>query len=182
MNKLLKAPIIINAVLFQVLWFACVLGGANNLLWPSIVAGIVMLIWQRKPENQHENDIAVLFVALIMGLVVDTSWSVFGLMEFQDGRPFAPLAPGWILIMWLGFALTINHSMSWLSNHPLLPAAMGLIGGPMAYLAGLRLGAVEYLANFWLISALLAIVWAIALTILVRIGQSGLRFRALQTA
>lgn len=50
---------------------------------------------------------------------------------------------------------------------------MGFIGGPMAYFAGLRLGAVEYLMNPWLVSLFLAIVWAIALTILVKISHAG---------
>ena len=174
MKNLLTLPVFINAAIFQILWFACVLGGAKNLLWPSVLMGIVMVVWQLHPNNRHENDFAMVIAAIILGLVVDTSWTIFGLMEFKDPRPMAPFAPGWILIMWIGFALTVNHSLAWLSNHRLLPPLFGFVGGPLAYYAGLKLGAVEYLANFWLVSLLLGIVWSISLTILVKIGTVGM--------
>lgn len=173
MRSILDSTVVINALLFQALWFACVVGGANLLMWPAIIAGAVMAIWQLHPKRRHHNDISVVLAALILGLLVDSSWTIFGLMEFAGPRPMQPLAPGWILIMWMGFALTVNHSMAWLANHPVLPGLMGLIGGPLAYFAGLRLGAVQYLIDPWHLSAILGIVWAIALTILVKIGQLG---------
>ena len=93
-------------------------------------------------------------------------------MEFSDKRPIAWLSPIWIVLMWAGFALTINHSLAWLAAHPLLPALMGLFGGPMAYYAGLKLGAVEYLLDPLIVSACLALAWAGALTILVRLNRT----------
>lgn len=173
MPTLLKTPLIINAVLFQALWFACVLGSAQRMIWPSIIAGIVMMVWQLHPLRRHGNDLLVLIAAILLGLIIDTCWTIFGLMQFTDPRPLHPIAPIWILIMWVGFALTINHSMAWMKEHRLLPALMGFIGGPMAYYAGLKLGAVEYLVNPWQMSVILGVVWAIALTILVKISQTG---------
>jgi hypothetical protein len=173
MQKLLNKSTIINAVMFQTLWFACVVGSANKLLWPSIVAGIVMLFWQLSPARRHRTDLLVLLAAILLGLIIDTGWTIFGVMEFTDPRPVQPIAPIWILIMWVGFALTINHSMMWMQKHALMPALLGFVGGPMAYYAGLKLGAVEFLLDFWTVIALLGVVWAIALTILVKISQTG---------
>lgn len=174
MKTLLNSATIINAALFQALWFACVIGGANNQLWPSMLAATVMLAWQLRAKNRHTNDVLVVLVAILMGVIVDTAWTVFGLMDFSDPRPIYPITPGWILMMWVGFALTINHSLAWLANHPFLPGVVGFIGGPLAYYAGKRLGAVDYLIDTWLLSLILGIVWGIAVTILVKIGQTGL--------
>lgn len=173
MTNLFRAPIIINAVLFQILWFSCVVGGAKELLWPSILAGIILATWQLQAKNRHQTDVCLILAALIMGLIIDTAWTVFGVLEFAGARVIDPIAPVWILILWVGFSLTVNHSMSWLNSKFYLPAAVGFIGGPMSYLAGLRLGAVDYLMSPWIVSLLLGIVWAIALTILVKISQTG---------
>lgn len=164
---------VVNAILFQVLWFACVIGGAQHVIWPAVVSGIAMSIWQLHPSRRHVTDLIVLLAALVLGLIIDSSWIMFGLLEFNDSRPFALLAPGWILIMWIGFGLTINHSMAWLMKHPALPPLMGFIGGPLAYFAGLRLGAVEYQIEFWTMSLILGVIWAIVLIILVKIARIG---------
>lgn len=172
MTDLLKLPIIINAAIFQILWFACVLGGANSLVWPCLVMGLLMMIWQLHPSRRHPGDLRVLVTAIALGLAIDTAWPVLGLMEFTDPRPIYPFTPMWMLVLWMGFALTLNHSMSWLSRHPALPALMGFIGGPMAYFTGQKLGAVNYLIDPWILSAILGVVWAIALTILDRIRRT----------
>jgi hypothetical protein len=172
MKKKLNTPVLINAVLFQTLWFACVLGSSHALLWPAALVMAVMMLWQLHPSRRHPNDIKVLITAIVLGLIIDTVWVTFGFMDFNDPRPFQWMSPAWIIIMWAGFALTIKHSMNWLSVHPMLPPLMGLIGGPLAYFAGRRLGAVEYLTDPMLISCMLAIAWAIALSILVMVGQA----------
>ena len=171
-KKLLSGPVLINAAVFQALWFACVIGGAKGILWPAIVLMLGMLVWQMAEHRRHVSDLKLVLVAVILGLLVDSIWINMGLMEFSDKRPIAWLSPVWIVMMWVGFALTINHSLAWLTAHPLLPAATGLFGGPMAYYAGLKLGAVEYLADPMLVSALLGIAWASSLTILVRLSQA----------
>ncbi|MFT5136014.1 MAG: hypothetical protein ACI9XU_000658 [Arenicella sp.] len=172
MKKSLRMSALINAVLFQMLWFACVLGSSQALLWPAVLMMGVMIVWQLHPGRRHPNDMKVLLGAVVLGLIIDTIWVSFGFMVFKDPRPVPWLSPAWIIIMWAGFALTINHSMSWLSQHPMLPALMGLIGGPLAYFAGQRLGAVEYLTDPVLISCMLAIAWAIALSLLVMLGKA----------
>jgi len=171
MQKLLKLPVLVNAVLFQILWFACVLGSSYKLIWPAILATGILLIWQLRPAHRHPSDLRLIFVAIFLGLIIDSCWVLLGFMEFTDQRPVAWLSPAWIILMWVGFALTINHSMAWLAMHPMLPALMGLIGGPLAYYTGLRLGAVEYLTDPLLISCLLGIIWAIALSILVIVSR-----------
>jgi len=170
-KKIISWPVIINASLFQVTWFACVFGSAKGLLWPALLCCGTLAVWQLHPKRRHSSDFRLIVSALVLGLVVDSIWINYGLMDFKQQWPLSSIAPVWILCLWVSFALTINHSLSWLCLHPLLPAIMGLIGGPLSYLAGLRLGAVEYLDDTWFISTCLAFAWAISMVILVKISQ-----------
>lgn len=167
----LSGPIFINGFIFQALWFACVLGGANQIIWPCILLLAIMMAWQLKPGNRHTTDLRLIGCALVMGLIVDTAWTLLGFMEFSDTRPIYPFSPIWMLVMWIGFALTINHSLKWLKTHWALPWAMGFYGGPAAYYAGLKLGAVEYLIGTFKMSIILALVWAVSVAFLVKISQ-----------
>lgn len=168
MKNLLRWPILINAVLFQITWFACVMGSAKGLLWPALAACAALAVYQLQNKRRHSSDVKLVLISIILGLIVDTIWVQSGFLLFTHQWPFSFLAPAWIIVLWVGFALTINHSMAWLDSNPYLPALLGFIGGPMSYLAGLKIGAVEYHQSTLLVSACLGMAWAISLTILVR--------------
>ena len=171
MFKHLTTNFVVNAVVFQICWLACVVGSAYGLTWPSILAFLVLAIWQLHPKRRAPADIKLLVIALVLGISVDSFWIQLGFLEFTTQWPLVNFAPAWILMLWLGFALTVNHSLEWLKAHPLLPAATGLIGGPLAYFAGLKFGAVEFLTDPILIAASIGIAWALSMMILVRFSR-----------
>jgi len=168
-----RLSIIVNAILFQITWFACVIGSTYNLILPGALACMALFIWQWSPKRRHPTDGLLVITSIILGLSVDSLWLQLELFSFTYQWPIEGVAPAWIIILWIGFALTINHSLGWLKMHPLLPALMGLIGGPLSYLAGAKLGAMNYQADHLLICASLGIVWAIALTLLYLISING---------
>lgn len=171
MKDLLKAPIIINAALFQCAWFACVLGSAKGLTWPAVLCFIALATYQLQEKRRHPNDIKLVVVSIGLGLLIDSFWINAGFLVFTENGPLAQLAPAWIILLWMSFALTINHSLGWLNKHPSLPILMGLVGGPLSYLAGLRFGAVEYLQGTLVTSIALGVAWAVSLAILVKLAQ-----------
>ncbi|MEK9778156.1 MAG: DUF2878 domain-containing protein, partial [Methylophilaceae bacterium] len=84
---------------------------------------------------------------------------------FNPGWPF-PLTPLWIVVMWLLFAMTLNHSLSWLKRRYVLSFVFGALGGPLAYVAGEKLGAVEITSDLSLV--ILAISWAMITPLLMK--------------
>ena len=48
-----------------------------------------------------------------------------------------------MLSLWAAFATTLNHSLRWVARRPLIATLLGAIGGPLAYLAGAKLGAMH---------------------------------------
>jgi len=168
--KLLTSPIVINATLFQVTWFSCVIGSAKQLIWPAIISCLALMIWQLAPSRRHISDLKLVAIAIFLGIIIDSLWVQIGFFDYTDQRPITSLAPAWIIILWVGFALTVNHSLAWLKAHPILPFLMGFIGGPSSYFAGQKLGAVTYMADTLTVSLSLAIAWALSLVILFRIS------------
>jgi len=167
----IKKNNLINAVLFQALWFSAVYGSANKLLWPSVISLIILGVWQLNTNRRATSDYILIFVALIIGVIIDSFWIQMGIIEYFDKRPIIWLSPMWILILWAGFALTINHSMAWMKKHPLIPILCGLISAPLSYYAGQRLGAMTYKQDVLVVSAYIGLAWAVALPLLVKVSQ-----------
>jgi hypothetical protein len=138
-----EPKVLLNFVAFQVAWLACVLGGANDrtlagTLVVAAVIGLHLALAQRpRPEA------LLIVVAAVIGLIWDSWLVALGLMSYPTGN-FAPgLAPYWIVAMWALFATSLNLSMAWLKGRPWLAALFGAVGGPLAYLAGARLGGLQ---------------------------------------
>ena len=134
---------LLNFVVFQVAWFACVLGGARDLELAgtlAVAAAVALHVaLARRPA------VAVTLVAVVatIGLLWDSLVVTLGLMSYPSGSPAPGLAPVWIVAMWALFATTLNLSLGWLQGRPVLAALLGAVGGPLAYFAGHRLGGID---------------------------------------
>jgi len=157
--------LLLNFAVFQIGWFACVLGTANGLPWlgPVVVAAAVALhlAMVRRPLPEWY----LLLTAMLIGLVVDSLMLASGWLRYSAGLWLPGLAPYWIVAMWALFATTLNVSLGWLRGRPVMTVLMGAVGGPLSYLAGAELGAVELTQPVPALSAL-ALGWAIAVPLL----------------
>ena len=157
----MSKPIVINFLLFQVGWFACVLGGAyaQPLLGSLIVMAVIAYhLYQAEKVKQEIN---LLILALVIGFVFESLMTNMGLAKYSIGQFHPAIAPYWMIMMWPLFATTLNVSMRWLKGLPLFLVA--IIGGslaPLAYLAGNKLGAVEY-DNTFISLSVIALAWAV---------------------
>ena len=61
-------------------------------------------------------------------------------------------------MLWMFFAMTLNHSLAWLSQKIYISILFGALGGPLAYIAGEKLGAITLLSANSIIT--LSIGWA----------------------
>ena len=130
-----------NFIFFQMGWFACVLGAANQrVLWPVIgtMAYIAFHVWR---SASPKTEASLLFKALLFGVIADTAIMHLGYLDFRDDWPSPLLSPLWMWTLWVLVATTINGSLSWLRGRPILGAILGAICGPLSYEAGIRMGA-----------------------------------------
>jgi hypothetical protein len=157
--------LLINFIAFQLGWFACVLGAANDLPWlgPIVVAAAVSLHLVRARRPRPE--LWLICFAMMLGLAIDSLLLATGWLSYPSGLWLPGLAPYWIVSMWALFATTLNVSMGWMRGRPLVAAVMGAIGGPLSYLAGEKLGGIELDQAAYALAAL-AVAWAVAMPLL----------------
>ena len=133
---------LINIILMQIGWFACVLGAANDLPWTGVLVSLGVVTWHLLRTTQLRKDTTVLLSALVMGFALDSALASSGLMTFKSGSLIGGLTTPWMLSLWLGFATTLNASLRWLMTRPLFAVLFGAGGGPLAYWSGAKLGAI----------------------------------------
>jgi Protein of unknown function (DUF2878) len=151
---------LLNFAMFYLGWFACVMGAGRGHLWlgPSVVAALVLLHLYMTPRPVQE--IRLILLIGIFGFAVDTLQASAGAYAFTGTSPAPWLCPLWMVALWMIFATTLNASMAWLAGRYRLAAALGALCGPISYVAGARLGAIELPANASASLVGIAIVWA----------------------
>ena len=153
---------------YQLVWFAAVCGASRGRIWPALLAMSVFATWQLAVSESRAADLRLVGTAVLLGSLLDGVLNTSGVLHYVSGSPALPAggAPLWILALWVAFALTFNHSLRWLTGRPLLCLALGAAGGPVAYLAAARLGAVSFAVPAWHGLLGLAASWAIACALL----------------
>ena len=161
---------LINFILFQTGWLAVVFLGTGQFHWlgPAVVAGIV--IWHLVTSPSPQTEAQLILYALGIGIIWENLLTLTGVVIYPYGQLFGDLAPIWIIAMWAMLATTLNLSLRWLHGRFLLAGAFGAIGGPLAFLAGEKLGAVVF-PDATLAMLVLASGWGLMFTLLVLLAM-----------
>ncbi len=157
---------VINFVCFQVGWFLCVLSAAYG--YPSIapIGIVVLLAIHFVFHKEYGTQVILIATSLILGILTD-SVLIF-LDVFEPEYPFfiSAISPVWMWALWVNFSTTLNASLAWLQNRPVLAAIFGVLGGPAAYYAGEKLGAMSLNEDLIYSIGMLGIVWGVVTPLL----------------
>lgn len=157
--------IIANFVLFQVAWFACVLGAAHAYPWFGLGIAAVIVLVQVIFAPRPAKAIAFVLIAMLIGAMVDQAFIYFDIVQYQSHGWSTSWVPVWILGLWMAFASTLNVSLRWLRENSILQLAFGALGGPLAYYAAQKLGAV-IISPDMMSYLVLAVFWGLVTVIL----------------
>ena len=162
---------IVNFSLYQAGWFACVLGAAWGFPWLGASIAISLIathLWlSPNPTTQWK----LILVSAGVGLLVDSVLLWAGLFRFSAGVLVPWLPPLWMTVLWMQFATTFHYSMNWLSGRYAVSALFGFVGAPLAFFAGERLGAIQFLAPRLPHFATLATLWCFAIPLLIYVSD-----------
>ncbi len=158
-----RATVLVNYAGYQIGWLAVLLGAGagydvqGTALAVALTAGHLWLADDRRTE------VWLLLAALVTGGLVE-SWQIAsGTYRLLAGVPAAGLPPWWLLTLWGQFATTFRFSLAQVMTRPVRAAVLGALGGPLAFLAGERLGAVALTVPLLPGLLRLAVAWAAAL-------------------
>ena len=162
--------LLINLTAFKLGWLSSVVGGAQQLPWLGpLVVFIAVAIHLARAERPHSEFMLIVSCGLI-GAVFDSVLVAAGWVTFPSGMISESMAPYWIVTMWMLFGTTINLSMRWMRGRPLLAAAFGFVGGPLAYMAGHKIGGIQFVDQTSAL-VMLAIGWAVMMPALMVLGE-----------
>ncbi|MGD8593613.1 MAG: DUF2878 domain-containing protein, partial [Gammaproteobacteria bacterium] len=118
-----------------------------------------------------KQEIKLILLTGAIGFVVDSLHIAFNVFHAGPANNL-PLAPLWLVALWMLFAISLRHSLAWLADKPWLSAGVGAVFAPLAYFAGSRLGAIE-LPPYDLPTSLIAIglTWAIVTPLLFSLAK-----------
>ncbi|BDX08518.1 DUF2878 domain-containing protein [Planctobacterium marinum] len=151
---------IANFVIFQLIWIAAVIFQSAGL-WACIL--LLAIHFAISPERKA--DFLRTYKAILIGITLDFTLMQAGVYVFEGD--YFPL---WLVCLWIGFVLTLRHSMAWLAEKPLYwQIILGACGGTLSYLSGSRFGAVELGMGIWVTAIILVIAWGLLLPIFYRL-------------
>ena len=162
---------LLNITIYQVGWFCCVLGAARG--WPiaGALSALLLAGLHLRLAVSWKNEAWLMVAACVLGVLVDSIQQALGLFTFTRDPAWPLWLPLWVFVIWAQFATLFHYALHWLSGRYLLAALFGLVGGPLAYWAGIRIGAASFGDNPILTVVTLAIVWALVTPLLCRLSD-----------
>jgi hypothetical protein len=166
---------IFNWLIYYFGWFLCVyLGGQSYSLTASGIALILLggqlglTFFQNRPL--FHVDVRLSIVALILGVFMEMGFMRYGLLKYHEVYAYFP--PLWLTTLYPLFAVTLNHSLKWLSKYPFLAFILGGIGAPLSYRAGVALHALVIPPPEVISLVKVGTVWGIYLTLIIYVNRS----------
>lgn len=161
-----------NIIFFQLGWFACVLGAANNYAWLGVLASICLLAWHLVASKNWISEGGLILLTMLIGFLFDFALMSLGWISFAPLKFWpAQLPPPWMIFLWALFATTLNFSLNWLKTRSLIAIILGAISGPLAYWGGSKLGALKLIEPSGAM-IYLSLGWAIVVPALLKIASS----------
>lgn len=128
---------IANAVLFQLGWLACVLGGNSFWLMLALAALVIHLRWISSWAAEGR----LILCVVIVGTTVDSVLRYLGVFRFEEAAPLIPL---WLMLLWALLATTLRHCLAWSARPWWLASGLGAVGGALSYYGGGQLAGVQF--------------------------------------
>jgi hypothetical protein len=154
---------ILSFILFQIAWFAAVLGGAHHLDFVGSCPALALFAFHIASNHRRWfSSCATILLIVLMGIIIELLLLKSGAITYRGSTASTSFPPLWIMALWLAFATLPDGALSWLSGRTELQLIFGALGGPLSYIAGEKLGAAELHTSFTYAMAAFAVAWAIA--------------------
>ena len=158
---------LLNLVSLKVGWLSCILGAAAGApaFGPAVVLVLVAVHIALRPNRTSE--LALIVGAGILGYAIDSILVLTGMLGFPEPAVWGWPSTVWMVALWCNLATSLRGCLSWLQDRLVLAAVVGAITGPLAYVAGARLGAAT-LPEPWALSVgAIAVAWIVGLPALI---------------
>lgn len=156
----------LSLALFNCGWFCCVLGAAYGMPWLGPLYVSVWFAWKVFGARTRSGEILLILLAAVLGYLLDSTLFLSGILLERGHDSFGWPSPLWLVCLWPNLAGALRGCLRIFRKRYLLGCVAGSVGGPMAYFAGGRLGAIVLADPLPVSLAAIAAEWAIAMPLL----------------
>ena len=134
-----RKKFLIDLIVFQVGWFACVIGSADTttpLVFP--IAGFLFILSRIVITGRFRSAFPFLIASTALGMVGDSLLVRLDLIAFY-ADPTVGGAPIWMILLWANFGLMLRPLFSWFLQCQTRCLIGFSLGGLLAYFSGWQL-------------------------------------------
>ena len=162
---MIKSIKIYDLIGFKICWVTCAFCTQWDQPYLGSLITLIFILLHLFIVQFNSRDIQIIFIASILGFIIDTLFFQFNLIQYQGGiLANFQVAPLWIISMWAGFAITLLYTLDHIKNKYFTSSLLGIIGGPLSYSAGVEIGSITI--NYSFSYFLLAICWGVVVPLL----------------
>lgn len=157
---------LVNYAAYQIGWIAAVGGAAIGAPAAGAAVAFALTAAHVVLARERAREAALVGAAIVTGVVVERLLIAEGTYRLFADAPVGAWPPPWLLALWAQFATTWRYSLATVFARWWTAALFGAVGGPLAFIAGARLGAVALATPVTPPLVRLGVAWAVALTVL----------------
>lgn len=160
-RQLGNATRLIHFFFFDLVWFLAV-WGREDWLWLTalcvalLYASAWRYLWARRIQ---------LGALIVVGLAAEYLIVATGVLSFTGTDHL----PGWLILLWLGFAAMALVVFTWLHQRYILAFIAGVVFGPITYFAGVGLGAATLEAAPIVVGISYSLMWGLLMLLVVKL-------------
>lgn len=164
----------LNFLLFQIGWFATVLSVANQLELLAAVSVLTIIAIHLLLIDDKFNEIYLVIAAGLAGFIIDSVLIANDVFATSGVIALEEMAPLWLIMLWMLFSITINHSLGWLRKSYWLAGVLGFIFAPFAYYVGQKFEVLTFSGSYTTgtVLAIIGVTWAIATPLLIFVSHA----------
>ncbi len=163
--------IIFNFLLFQGLWFLAVTQGNSPLLWFFVPAVLLHFLYLARVYGERfswRNELLLIVFTVVLGFGVELLAMALNVWDAAP-QPFLP--PLFLMLLWVGFAMTLHISFDFLRHKIALTAILGGFFAPISYAAGAHLNTALEFSDAMLSPLIVALLWMLVFPLLMLMAQ-----------
>ena len=153
---------IVNIIVFYIYWYLCLLGPAKNSYYLGPIIALLYFCFHFIYVENKMNDFKLFILCGTLGAIFESVLYYSGFIFYKGIlTSHFNIIPLWVLILWLGFGLTLSHSFKWFfSNHIISSVIAGLIT-PVIYISAHKINSIGLTYSLSYSYIVLAISWII---------------------
>ncbi len=159
---------IIFLLLYYLVWFGCLLSAQHQQPYLAVLVSLLTTAIQARLISRDwrwQSQLKISCITTLVGFSYDSVMASLAMMQFV-ANPWAPIAPPWILALWLNFGVLLMAMLPMLLSLRAWLIPLAALGFPLAYSAGSGFAVVSFSPLMTTLS-LQAGFWALAFPLLI---------------